>query len=83
VELAWLKSFFLHRLKSWVRIAFQSTDHLRQLHLNQGRDCWKLKGRFFAKPGGFVKQNKRHDCKSDLYRDRKIGIELATGIFRT
>jgi hypothetical protein len=37
MELVSLKSFFLHRVKSWARIVFLGADHFHRLHLNQGR----------------------------------------------
>jgi hypothetical protein len=42
LELAWLKWLFLHRLKSWVRVAFLCADHSPLLHLNLRRNCLKL-----------------------------------------
>jgi hypothetical protein len=54
VEVVWLKSFFLHQLKSWVRSAFHIADHLFRLQLNQVRDFLEMKGRFSVKLGGLT-----------------------------
>jgi hypothetical protein len=47
MELVWLKSFFLHRLKSEVRDAFICASHFPRLDLNQGRACFLGPGALF------------------------------------
>jgi hypothetical protein len=43
VKLDWLKSFFLHRLNSWVNIAFMNANPFSLFYLNQDRDCHESK----------------------------------------
>jgi hypothetical protein len=49
IKPAWLKSFFPHRLKHWVRGVFLVADHFPLLHLNPDHNCWEMKKRFSVK----------------------------------
>jgi hypothetical protein len=43
LELGSLGLWFLHRLKSWVKVALMDVNHSRHWHLNQGWNCHELK----------------------------------------